>query len=380
MAMMMTGRVLLVCALCVLWCGAGGRCEDLGTFSSEPVVDNPVNAPGSKKGSDLPKSNDNEDPKTLGEGQNCDSLNLPENEICTNDSTKSSKCTEGPEDALVSPLDPVGQGEHHEVQNSGSSGSSEKDKTRKDQDSQVRLHDGETLSREPATLKDPQITMPAEHSSSPSPSKGTHETVSSTDISGVGDGTVQRDNMQNTLNGNDGSESRASQLDSASGNTQTSVDEETSSNGGAPQVSTAADTDSAGSTTKALNTADTKKENSGGGDSSLAASPAVGTNTATTTTSATQDASEYNKDGVKLSTEEVEQNASKTNPTANSGSTETAAANSEVPTAASNATNKKSNTETTADSDSSTAVSHTTSPLLLLLLVACAAAAVVVAA
>ncbi|PWV15915.1 Mucin-associated surface protein (MASP) [Trypanosoma cruzi] len=28
MAMMMTGRVLLVCALCVLWCGAGGICEE----------------------------------------------------------------------------------------------------------------------------------------------------------------------------------------------------------------------------------------------------------------------------------------------------------------------------------------------------------------
>ncbi|KAF5214189.1 Mucin-associated surface protein (MASP) subgroup S002 [Trypanosoma cruzi] len=27
MAMMMTGRVLLVCALCVLWCGAGGSCK-----------------------------------------------------------------------------------------------------------------------------------------------------------------------------------------------------------------------------------------------------------------------------------------------------------------------------------------------------------------
>ncbi|KAF5214970.1 Mucin-associated surface protein (MASP) subgroup S002 [Trypanosoma cruzi] len=27
MAMMMTGRVLLVCAFCVLWCGAGGRCK-----------------------------------------------------------------------------------------------------------------------------------------------------------------------------------------------------------------------------------------------------------------------------------------------------------------------------------------------------------------
>ncbi|EAN82649.1 Mucin-associated surface protein (MASP) [Trypanosoma cruzi] len=28
MAMMMAGRVLLVCALCVLWCGAGGGCEE----------------------------------------------------------------------------------------------------------------------------------------------------------------------------------------------------------------------------------------------------------------------------------------------------------------------------------------------------------------
>ncbi|PBJ77864.1 mucin-associated surface protein [Trypanosoma cruzi cruzi] len=28
MAMMMTGRVLLVCALCVLWCSAGGRCDE----------------------------------------------------------------------------------------------------------------------------------------------------------------------------------------------------------------------------------------------------------------------------------------------------------------------------------------------------------------
>ncbi|EKG02392.1 mucin-associated surface protein (MASP), putative [Trypanosoma cruzi] len=28
MAMMMTGRVLLVCALCVLWCGPGGKCAE----------------------------------------------------------------------------------------------------------------------------------------------------------------------------------------------------------------------------------------------------------------------------------------------------------------------------------------------------------------
>ncbi|PBJ73390.1 mucin-associated surface protein [Trypanosoma cruzi cruzi] len=46
MAMMMTGRVLLVCALCVLWCGAGGRCDEVGVRApaggavdeSEPLV------------------------------------------------------------------------------------------------------------------------------------------------------------------------------------------------------------------------------------------------------------------------------------------------------------------------------------------------------
>ncbi|KAF8303945.1 Mucin-associated surface protein (MASP), subgroup S004 [Trypanosoma cruzi] len=35
MAMMMTGRVLLVCALCVLWCGAGGRSDGGKTPGSE---------------------------------------------------------------------------------------------------------------------------------------------------------------------------------------------------------------------------------------------------------------------------------------------------------------------------------------------------------
>ncbi|KAF8277587.1 Mucin-associated surface protein (MASP), subgroup S055 [Trypanosoma cruzi] len=37
MAMMMTGRVLLVCALCVLWCGTpGGRCDEGGTGRTPP--------------------------------------------------------------------------------------------------------------------------------------------------------------------------------------------------------------------------------------------------------------------------------------------------------------------------------------------------------
>ncbi|EAN99569.1 Mucin-associated surface protein (MASP) [Trypanosoma cruzi] len=40
---MMTGRVLLVCALCVLWCGAGcGRCEEEGTAVPESDADLPL--------------------------------------------------------------------------------------------------------------------------------------------------------------------------------------------------------------------------------------------------------------------------------------------------------------------------------------------------
>ncbi|KAF8298343.1 Mucin-associated surface protein (MASP), putative, partial [Trypanosoma cruzi] len=45
MAMMMTGRVLLVCALCVLWCGAGGGgCSEAPQVSQEITHVN-VNGP-----------------------------------------------------------------------------------------------------------------------------------------------------------------------------------------------------------------------------------------------------------------------------------------------------------------------------------------------
>ncbi|EAN83561.1 mucin-associated surface protein (MASP), putative, partial [Trypanosoma cruzi] len=41
MAMMMTGRVLLVCALCVLWCSAYGRCteEESASLSRSGIGD-----------------------------------------------------------------------------------------------------------------------------------------------------------------------------------------------------------------------------------------------------------------------------------------------------------------------------------------------------
>ncbi|KAF8304096.1 Mucin-associated surface protein (MASP), subgroup S002 [Trypanosoma cruzi] len=50
MAMMMTGRVLLVCALCVLWCGAGSRCDEgeaagLGSDAELPPAPKPLATP-----------------------------------------------------------------------------------------------------------------------------------------------------------------------------------------------------------------------------------------------------------------------------------------------------------------------------------------------
>ncbi|EKF29747.1 mucin-associated surface protein (MASP), putative [Trypanosoma cruzi marinkellei] len=53
MAMMMTGRVLLVCALCVLWCGTGGRCD--GEDTAGPGNGNEQLPPESQQLETLPQ-------------------------------------------------------------------------------------------------------------------------------------------------------------------------------------------------------------------------------------------------------------------------------------------------------------------------------------
>ncbi|KAF8306871.1 Mucin-associated surface protein (MASP), subgroup S136 [Trypanosoma cruzi] len=50
---MMTGRVLLVCALCVLWCGVCGRCEEAGTGDTLPVASSSVVRKGSQESSQI---------------------------------------------------------------------------------------------------------------------------------------------------------------------------------------------------------------------------------------------------------------------------------------------------------------------------------------
>ncbi|PWV02225.1 Mucin-associated surface protein (MASP) [Trypanosoma cruzi] len=120
--------------------------------------------------------------------------------------------------------------------------------------------------------------------------------------------------------------------------------------------------------------------NDDGDDSSPAAPTAERTTAGTRSTQASGDASDLeraNKDDVNS---DVVHNSKTAEFETASGDRDTEADKDErYTTVPENATNKTSNTETTADSAGSTAVSHTTSPLLLLLLVACAAAAAVAA-
>ncbi|PWV14203.1 Mucin-associated surface protein (MASP) [Trypanosoma cruzi] len=117
----------------------------------------------------------------------------------------------------------------------------------------------------------------------------------------------------------------------------------------------------------------------GDSESSSTAPPAGESDAATTTTQNNHDARRLNSNGNNTFTEEVDQMEAAIKPQSAPDSIDTAAANSEASTTAITISTNTTNKTTTGDSDSSTAVSHTTSPLLLLLVVACAAAAVVAA-
>ncbi|EKG06668.1 mucin-associated surface protein (MASP), putative, partial [Trypanosoma cruzi] len=117
-------------------------------------------------------------------------------------------------------------------------------------------------------------------------------------------------------------------------------------------------------------------------DSSPAASTAERPTAGTRSTQTPGDASDLEQSNNDDVNDDVAHNGKTVEFETASGNRDTEAGNDErYTTVPENATNKTINTETIADSDSSTAVTHTTSPLLLLLLlVACAAAAAVVAA
>ncbi|ESS55506.1 mucin-associated surface protein (MASP) [Trypanosoma cruzi Dm28c] len=118
----------------------------------------------------------------------------------------------------------------------------------------------------------------------------------------------------------------------------------------------------------------------GDSESSSTAPSAGESDAATTTTPNNHDARSLNNNGNNTFTEEVDQKEAAIKPKSAPDSTDSAAANSEASTTAITISTNATNKTTTGDSDGSITVSHTTSPLLLLLVVLCAAAAAVVAA
>ncbi|ESS61625.1 mucin-associated surface protein (MASP) [Trypanosoma cruzi Dm28c] len=115
-------------------------------------------------------------------------------------------------------------------------------------------------------------------------------------------------------------------------------------------------------------------------DSSPAAPTAERPTAGTRSTQTSGDASDLERANNDDVNDDVAHNGKTAEFEAASGDMDNEADSDEIyTTVPENATNKTINTETTADSSGSTAVSHTTSSLLLLLVVACAAAAVVAA-
>ncbi|EAN98640.1 Mucin-associated surface protein (MASP) [Trypanosoma cruzi] len=329
MAMMMTGRVLLVCALCVLWCGTpGGRCEEGGTGEALPVASSSV------VGKSL------QEPSPIGRGElHNPGLNASGITDQNEDSGDEQPLTEEEEEEACSdededepnpitsklPSKPPGGGEGGgEVQPKDDDGKLEKVNGNgpQPQDHESPVQEEDTKSGEEKELtqeKDQQANVEAKTPSNPAGdySPGEHK---------GNDGSNEKEEEEGE-EGAEGHERHRAQ-----------EREEAAHVSGAPEV----------------NSTDIQQE-------------VQRTHAGETPTGIKQKAGEERDDETEEEREE-QKGENQENPPDKEKETITGA----------NATNQINTTP--GDSDGSTAASHTTSPLLLLLVVACAAAAAVVAA
>ncbi|KAF8296826.1 Mucin-associated surface protein (MASP), subgroup S080 [Trypanosoma cruzi] len=292
MAMMMTGRVLLVCALCVLWCGAGGRCD-----GGETAV------PRSGGGELPPGSAERGTPR-----QETQDLNVGAPHVNGKVPSQSSPRIEKADDE-----DREGKDKKDEKENIKAI---------------TETHESHKNEGAPQSLSAPPPIPPIPPSGGPVPSS----------TAGEGGPTAEKENLQKVTK-NDSEAPEPPSGDATQGQHSHDTDTEDSTRNaatGSPAEPTFSSTSASGSGDHVQNKADRDDAQS----------------------------SEGQHDSLDTGNTNVVPTLSETAPQA-----ETTTANT---------------THTTtkiADSDSSTAVSHSTSPLLLLLLlVACAAAAAVVAA
>ncbi|KAF5213873.1 Mucin-associated surface protein (MASP) subgroup S010 [Trypanosoma cruzi] len=365
MAMMMTGRVLLVCALCVLWCGAcGGRCQEVLLVSQSDVPGEIEGERGHSQGSSGFKTPDSHTPDSETSVRDVQQEQDPsppreETQLGTKGGNKVEKAKEK-DDAKEA-------GKEREVDGKNIEPKKPEDKLTPVEGQQLNNNEGlqptslngahgaETIksSRETLPVREEQqdlssSLLPPLHNSSPG------GTPPSTSAAGRVD-TKSRENDIGTKN------SQQSVVGDIGQNNDT---------GEKAVASTGEEEGSRLSVTTVEEMSETTTKSDGGSTATTAAVRSdIGTEETLPTNHPSQPSTEAatppgtTSDGEAASTNKydtVSQNAgSTTAPTTNATTGDTA---------------KKG------DSDGSTAVSHTTSPLLLLLVVACAAAAAVVAA
>ncbi|PBJ76237.1 mucin-associated surface protein [Trypanosoma cruzi cruzi] len=361
---MMPGRVLLVCALCVLWCGASGGCaagedaEDdvsVGGVKGLPInPENVISPPGalgapkphsgvgqeeSLTPKELPPQTTEEIPEDDAEDEEQNFSEEGDNSGRINDSTKGIKEEEKKETPAREPL-PVKDSHSPQVEEELEEKDNTEPKTRKERKKEegppppISAAQPTTL----ATTQTPEVKLPGR--------KTPH-------VAPEGDASQKGLNDAQTLT--------HQKHENSSSQTETSVEpsEDPSEGIVAEQQGQATATENLTENAPATNQEETtasSNSTSSGGDARSTADE----NTANV----------------------QRPNPNESNDDLESSDTHPAPTDTEAPPqkAIKLTTARINGTTTPGDSDSSTAVSHTTSPLLLLLVVACAAAAAVVAA
>ncbi|KAF8297345.1 Mucin-associated surface protein (MASP), subgroup S025 [Trypanosoma cruzi] len=353
---MMTGRVLLVCAFCVLWCGAGGRCDEVVVRApaggagdkSEPLVQSQElvasrqgsqelkdGAPVFKRESTPTPSDGEDDDDGKGEG-------------------------DGQEDGSPSELEePV-----KDAPDQGKTKSTLQNKEQEIRQSpQVQVNVQQQPQPPPQQPQPPSAPQP--HTPASEKSEGVGENSrggavqSSLGVEDKGNEDPKNPRKEDSLK-SPGEESESSEQVQTTVQNTVPPEHKTQNEALTPEQKT----NESQSTDTSTNLPEIQKENK--------EYPATTEGTAQSTSTGSQEQEAEPSTGEEPSPFEGEQSTG-------TKTTEDA----RTPDAA--ATEKRQSvnnyTATPGDSDGSTAVSHTTSPLLLLLLlVACAAAAAVVAA
>ncbi|KAF8282516.1 Mucin-associated surface protein (MASP), subgroup S026 [Trypanosoma cruzi] len=356
MAMMMTGRVLLVCALCLLWCGAGGRCDEdelpqaslLGASSS-------VVGKGSQESS------------PIAQGGSLNSVLEPISAKETRAETDEGRPSREEEESSANE-DEEEEEEEEEDEKEGILQQSSPPPPKKDElekvnesepknENQRQIEGGTQNQREEETVDDGEaIQIKQKEGSGPQPNNHQTPVQEEDTINGEGQQPSQGKDQQANFedipprnsagdrssgehNGNDGSNDVEEGEEGVEGHERDRAQEreEAAHVSGAPKA----------------NSTDIQQE-------------VQRTHAGETPTGMKQRAGEEKDDETEEEREEQKEQHQE-NPPSKEQETVTGA----------NATNQINTTH--GESDGSTAVSHTTSPLLLLLVVACAAAAVVAA-